>query len=177
MESSLTHIEIDSGKMLSTHKLSPELQLMSIRHLDVAPDDEIALVMQYQGPRHHLHSLVGFQKGSNPINLSSAPDAIGFRMKNYCGGVAFYSSGKLIAVSSPRGGIITFWSVHERRFLSSLNVIDASGISSENNPESFVISNGQGQIFRHSPLIQKTEILTSTVNTLWDNHLLLAGNS
>ena len=175
MDSSLAYIEIDSGKLLSTHRLAPELQLMSIRHLDVGLEDNIVLVMQYQGPRRHLLPLVGFQKGSSAIELLSAPQKVGYRMKNYCGSVAFDKSGKFAAVSSPRGGIITFWSVSEKRFLSYLEVKDGCGVAAENTPECFRITNGLGQIIRHSPLNQKTEILTSAANTRWDNHLLFAG--
>ena len=47
MDSSLTYIEINSGKLLSAQRLLPKLRLMSIRHLDVGPDDNVAVVMQY----------------------------------------------------------------------------------------------------------------------------------
>jgi hypothetical protein len=175
MDSSLTYIEINSGKLLSAQRLLPKLRLMSIRHLDVGPDDNVAVVMQYQGPRRHLHPLVGFQKGSAAIELLSAPETVGYHMKNYCGSVAFDSSGKIIAVSSPQGGIISFWSVQEKRFLSYVEVKDGCGIAAENTPECFRITNGLGQIIRHSPLNKKTKILISATNTRWDNHLLLAG--
>jgi hypothetical protein len=176
MDSSLVYIEINSGKLLSKHKLTPELKLMSIRHLDVGLEDNIALVMQYQGPRRHLLPLVGFQKGSSAIEMLQAPQMVVSRMKNYCGSVAFDMSGKLVAVSSPRGGIITFWSVSEKRFLTYLEAKDGCGVAPENTPGCFRISNGLGQIIRYSPLIQKTEILVSAKKTRWDNHLLFAGS-
>jgi len=175
MDSSMAYIEIDSGELLSTHRLAPELKLMSIRHLDVGLEDNIVLVMQYQGPRRHLLPLVGFQKGSSAIELLSAPKTVGYRMKNYCGSVAFDTTRKLFAVSSPRGGIITFWSVSEKRFLSFLEVKDGCGVAPGNTPECFRITNGLGQILQHFPLNKKTKILTTTKNTLWDNHLLFAG--
>ena len=174
MDSSLAYIEMNSGKQLEAQRLDPNLQLMSIRHLAVGPDDNVAVVMQYQGSRRHLLPLVGFQKGSGSIDMLSAPETVGYRMKNYCGSVTFDLSGKLIGVSSPRGGIITFWSVAKKRFLSHLEVKDGCGVAAENTPESFRITNGFGQILRHFPLINKTEILTTVSDTLWDNHLLLA---
>ena len=81
----------------------------------------------------------------------------------------------MASLSSPRGGIITFWSVYEKLFLSYLKVKDGCGVATENTPDYFRIRNGLGQIIRHSPLNQKTEILTSAANTRWDNHLLFAG--
>jgi len=174
MDSSLSYIEMNSGKQLEGQKLDPNLQLMSIRHLAVGPDDNVAVVMQYQGSRRHLLPLVGFQKGSGSIDMLSAPETVGYRMKNYCGSVTFDLSGELIGVSSPRGGIITFWSVRKKQFLSHLEVKDGCGVAAENTPESFLITNGFGQILRHFPLINQTEILTSASDTLWDNHLLLA---
>ena len=173
MESSLTYIEVESGKKIVNLKLSPKLQLMSIRHIELGPDNEIALAMQYQGPKKHLHPLVGFQKGSEDIIFGSATNNILYKMKNYCGSVDFDSTGKLLAVSSPRGGIITFWSVPEKRFLSLLKIQDGCGISPGKNPESFLITNGLGCILEHSPLTQTTEFF-SIVNLHWDNHLIKA---
>ena len=173
MESSLVYIDIKSGKLLSSRKLSDELRLMSIRHIAVSPSNEIAVVMQYQGPSSHIHPLVGFQKGSDQIILCSAPEKVLYRMKNYCGSVTFDSSSKLIAVSSPRGGIITFWSTTERCFLSLIKIQDGCGVAPGINPESFIITNGHGRILDHSPLIPKTELLSNFKNTHWDNHLLM----
>jgi hypothetical protein len=56
-----------------------------------------------------------------------------------------------------------------------VEVKDGCGIAAENTPECFRITNGLGQIIRHSPLNKKTKILISATNTRWDNHLLLAG--
>ena len=172
MDSSLAYIDIDSGKLLSAHRLSPELKLMSIRHFDLSHDENVAIVMKYQRPRSRPHPLVGFQKGSSKIELLSAPKNVGYRMKNYCGSVAFDSTGNLIAVSSPRGGIISFWSVPEKRFLSFINVKDGCGVASGETPESFLITNGFGQILRHSPLTFQTDILSVSQNILWDNHIM-----
>ena len=172
MDSSLAYIESTSGKLLSAQRLSPKLQLMSMRHVAVGSDDRVAVVMQYQGSRRHLHPLVGFQKGDGRIDLLSAPETVGYRMKNYCGSVAFDSSGKLLAVSSPRGGIITFWSVEQKCYLSHLKIQDGCGVAAESTPESFRITNGLGKTLRHYPLSKHTKTLVSTENTKWDNHLL-----
>jgi len=173
MESSLAYIEIKSGKLICVQKLPKELKLMSIRHISISPKDEIALAMQYQGPKRHLFPLVGFQKGSEEIILCSAPEKIIYHMKNYCGSVTFDSSGKFIAVSSPRGGIITFWSTTEKDFISYVEVQDGCGVAKGIVPESFLITNGHGQIINHFPLIQKTALLSTYKNTHWDNHLLM----
>jgi len=173
MESSLIYLELKSGKLIYARKLSDRLKQMSIRHISISRNDQIALAMQYQGPRRHLFPLVGFQKNSEDIILCSAPEKIIYRMKNYCGSVTFDSSGKLIAVSSPRGGIITFWSTTDKSFLSFIEVQDGCGVAQGIAPASFLITNGHGLIINHFPLIQKTELLSIYKNTQWDNHLIM----
>ena len=173
MKSSLVYIELRSGKLLSTQKLSPKLQLMSIRHIAISNDSTLAVAMQYQGPQFHHYPLVGFQKGCKEIILGSAPEKVIYSMKNYCGSVAFDSSGELIAVSSTRGGIITFWDVKQKSFFSLLHIQDACGVAPGKNPASFLINNGLGQVFEHNPLTKKTDLLSTYKHTLWDNHLLM----
>jgi len=128
--------------------------------------------IQYQGPKSHLYPLVGFQKGSEEIIFGSATKHLIYRMKNYCGSIEFNSNGELIAFSSPRGGIITFRSFPEKRFLSFLAVQDGCGIAPGNSPDSFLITNGLGHILEHSPLNQKTEFFSIANNLHWENHLL-----
>ena len=113
--------------------------------------------MQYQGLKNHLFLLIGFQKGSEEIIFGTATKNIFYNMKNYCSSVDFNSTGQLIAVSSLRRGIITFWSVSVKRFLSFLRIENRCGITHGKTPGIALITNGLGHILVHSPLIQKTE--------------------
>ncbi len=176
LDSSLTYIEVPSGKLLFQKRLDKKLKLMSIRHLAVGPDENISLAMQYQGPRNHLLPLVGIQQGSGPIQLLTSPEKITYKMRNYCGSISFNGKGNLIGVSSPRGGIITFWSFPEKRFYSYLEVLDGCGIAAEDNTDNFLITNGLGKILNYSPQRKQTGYHSLSKGTQWDNHLLLAGD-
>ena len=176
LDSSLTYIEVPSGKLLFQKRLDEKLKLMSIRHLAVGPGGNISLAMQYQGPRNHLLPLVGIQQGSGPIQLLTAPEKIAYKMRNYCGSISFNAKGNLIGVSSPRGGIITFWSFPEKRFFSYLEVLDGCGIAAEDNTDNFLITNGLGEFLNYSPERDQADYQFLSKETQWDNHLLLAGN-
>ena len=82
---------------------------------------------------------------------SRNPDKIVYKMRNYCGSISFNAKGNLIGVSSPRGGIITFWSFPEKRFYSYLEVLDGCGIAAEENTDNFLITNGLGKFLNYSP--------------------------
>ena len=64
--------------------------------------------MQYEGSKRDRVPLVGVHAGGD-IRLLDAPPAIERRMRHYAGSVAFDQSGRLLAVSCPRGNLITFW--------------------------------------------------------------------
>jgi len=100
----------------------------------------------------------------------SNKDSDPFYRKNQL--IDFDTTGKLFPVSCPRGGVITFWSVPKKRFLSFLRVRDGCGIAPGKTPESFLITNGFGHIREYSPLTQETELFSITNNLHWDNHIL-----
>ncbi len=82
------------------------------------------------------------------------------------------SSGKVLAVSAPKGNRITFWNVSTGEFLASANVADACGISPGLEDGEFLISGRNALVLaqasngRINPLI-----LAGHEKTQWDNHL------
>lgn len=173
MDSFLAYIDIASQRLLGTYRLPKKFQKMSIRHLAITPEDQVVLAMQYQGPRSHHYPLVGIHAGGSDIALLPAPSPIDRRMKNYCGSLAVDVSGTYLGVSSPRGGVITFWSIPHQRYLGHVDVEDGCGIAASGEKSSFLISSGTGKLFQSTITSQATihtKHLTPYTNR-WDNHM------
>src|SRR3546814_18482531 len=66
------------------------------------------------------------------------------------------AAGQVLAASAPRGGAITFWSVAERRYLSSLPLGDGCGVAPSGEPGGFLASSGYGRLVHHNALSGQT---------------------
>jgi len=101
--------------------------------------------------------------------MLSAPTDVQRRMKNYCGSVVFSHDGRHFAVSSPRGGIVTYWSSNGD-YLGHHEQADACGLA--NSPaDAFLISDGHGQIARINRQLADNG-KQAFADTRWDNHML-----
>ena len=96
--------------------------------------------MQYEGPRGDLVPLVAVH-GGGPGGGALRPLPALRTMKQYCGGVAFDSSGRFIADSAPRGDLASFSDAGG--WLSSAPVPDGSGIAPTGRPGEFVATGGR----------------------------------
>ena len=119
MAPSLYLVDRCDGTLLQERRLDPALHQLSIRHLAVGPEDTVAVAMQYEGPAGDLVPLVAVWRGVEGFHLLRGPAAVLRAMKHYCGSVCFDPSGRTIAASALRGGIVTFWDVGAGRYLSS----------------------------------------------------------
>lgn len=175
MQPSLAYIDSESGSLLHDHRLPAVLHKASIRHLAASADDTVGVVMQYEGPRNDLVPLVGFHHGEEAeIALPNPGDAVLHSLRQYCGAAAVDASGAVLAASAPRGGTITFWSMAERRYLSSLALGDGCGVAAAGEPGGFLASSGYGRLLHHNALSGETIDLTDlqAAPVAWDNHLL-----
>ncbi len=173
MSPSLAILDTRDGSALRTLTLPAELHQLSIRHLATRPDGLIAVAMQYEGPASDHPPLVGLCRPGGAITLLSAPDAVQRRMANYCGSVAFDRSGEVIGVSSPRGGLFTFWSAGTGDYLASAEVPDGSGLAADDVTGAFLLSSGDGSLWRYQIGNGQLETLSGdrAASGHWDNHL------
>lgn len=176
MISKISFIDLISGMIIKENYLNSEFKSMSIRHLDVSETNIVAFAMQYKGFGEKLYPLVGICDLFNDIQLFDVPVEILYRMQNYCGSICFDLSGEIIAVSNPRGGIVTFWDVKYKKYLSLLEIADGCGLAPCQEPKTFCISNGYGQLIKYSLINNKKEIIMNNNNIKWDNHLVSFGN-
>ena len=173
MSPSLAYLDLADGRLRADYRLPAEHHRLSIRHLVVGPDDQVAIALQYEGPRSDLPPLVALHRGQDAIALLAAPEPVQRRMRNYCGSLALDSAGEVLAVSSPRGGLITFWALGEGRFLGSTALPDGCGVAPAAAPGTFLLTSGRGDraVF---------DVARETVSPIaagfgpgvqWDNHL------
>ena len=174
MAPSLCLVDRRDGTLLQERRLDPALHQLSIRHLAVGPEDTVAVAMQYEGPAGDLVPLVAVWRGFEGLRLLRGPAAVMRAMKHYCGSVCFDPSGRTIAVSAPRGGIVTFWDVGAGRYLSSARVPDGCGVAPAARPAEFLASSGQGGVVVIDARSGTTRPLAidGLKTARWDNHLV-----
>ena len=176
MAPSLAYLDRRDGRLLEEVRLAPELHQLSIRHLAVGAGDRVAIAMQYEGPFGDTVPLVALhRRGRKPL-LLDAPNAVLRRMKQYCGSAAFDRTGRVLAVSAPRGNRLAFWDAEEGQFLSSVELADGCGIAPAKAPGQFLASSGQGGVVLVDADSGKAHPLASEFldASQWDNHLIAA---
>ena len=172
MAPSLAYVDAASGTLLGMHTL--DNRFLSIRHLAVGKDDLLGIALQHEGPQGNTTPLVGFQRGNKAVKLVDAPESLLRSLNHYTGSICLHPDTGTAAVSCPRGGQVTFWDSVTPRFLTSLPIRDAGGISLSADGESFVVTNGLGEIHTISARTLKPAAPTVRIgDTMWDNHLTL----
>jgi hypothetical protein len=173
MDPNLAYVDVRDGRLLGTYRPPPALHQLSIRHLDVGPDDQVCIGMQYQGPAHHRPPLVALHRGEESLRLLTAPASVQDRMHNYCGSVCLDPSGRVFAVSSPQGGLVTFWCSRNGAYIASTQVADGCGLAGGSEPGELLISSGQGELFRYRIGDRSRSPLgpSGIASSRWDNHM------
>jgi hypothetical protein len=157
------------GRIEAQAELAAELRQNSIRHLAVNALGTVAFALQWEGdPAEPVPQLGLWQPGGAAPRLCP-PDAAGtFAMQGYAGSVALTESG-LIAVTSPRGGVVMIHDA-EGKPLASHARADVCGIAAEGG--GFVASDGSGALWACT--VQGITPLRRT-GPQWDNHFLALG--
>ena len=176
MAPSLCFVDRRSGALRRELRLGPALHRLSIRHLAVGPADAVAVAMQYEGPAHDVVPLVAVQQDDGRLRLLQGSRSVLRAMKNYCGGVCFDPNGRTIAVSAPRGNLVTFWDAGTGRYLSSAKVSDGCGVAPSVQPGEFLASSGLGGVIVIDARSGTARPLAvgGLEATRWDNHLVAA---
>jgi hypothetical protein len=179
MDSSLAYIRLRDGKLLHVAKLPDELFQLSLRHLAIAPDGTVAVVMQYEGPSSDRVPLVAFNRPGEPLTTLEFPDKVLGRLRNYCGSVAFDASGEVLATTSPVGGITALWDRATSRALGYVGIADGCGLAPTAEAGCFIVTSGQGGGFVVAAEDTQTSRRAIDSRYLaagqWDNHMLRLG--
>jgi hypothetical protein len=172
MSPSLAYLSAGTGELLAKNRLPEALHQLSIRHLTTTADGAIWLATQYEGASSDDPPLLGLHRPGESIRLLRAPSEVQQRMRNYCGSIASDSSGRFVAVSSPRGNLVTFWNA-AGGFVGSTDAIDGCGVAPTRRPGEFLLTSGTGERWHYRVLDEQKKALGGGApsNTRWDNHV------
>lgn len=174
MAPSLAYVDMADGRLRAAYRPPPALHKLSIRHADFGADGTLAIALQDEGDPRRLSPLVALHDGRGELRFLEAPPGVARRMRRYTGAVAFDATGRIAAVSAPRGNLMTFWDAREARFLGSADSPDGCGVAADGAPGGFVMTCGTGAVLRHDALTGVTAVLrpTASAGYAWDNHVL-----
>jgi hypothetical protein len=174
MAPSLAYLHGRTGALLHAHRLPPHRHRLSIRHLDVNANGWVGVALQYEGPSHERAPIAAFQRGNGPLRLAEMPPGLARRCRNYGGAACFDVAGGVLAVSAPRGDLVTFWDLATRRPLHVADVPDGCGVARGPAPGTFYVSSGQGGVFGVDVRRRTRHVLDGVRadSRRWDNHLL-----
>ncbi len=161
MQPSIAVMNIETGDVIETAMLPPELYQLSIRHIAAAGDGTIWFGGQYEGAAQDSVPLVGRYRPGGTIALIEAPSALYRSMRHYIGSVAVSGDGARIATTSPRGGRAIIWDAATQAPIESRAIADVCGAAPAG--DGFALSDGQGGM--RQPGAERMHPLA------WDNHL------
>nr|WP_247716838.1 DUF1513 domain-containing protein [Gymnodinialimonas ceratoperidinii] len=168
MRPDLSYLTPD-GTVLEQVELDADHRLASIRHLDVSPDGTVAFAMQWQGDPNEAPAPLGLhQRGSSPA-LLSADNADHLELQGYAGSVAFSNDSQLVAITSPRGGVVQVFRASDGAILRSITAVDACGLSSHSD-RGFCYTSGEGHVAFWEP--GGRTVALSAHPRAFDNHLI-----
>jgi uncharacterized protein len=99
-----------------------------------------------------------------------APDETQIGFRNYIGSVAADAGGTIVAASAPKGGLVTYWDVANRRYLGVSDLNDGCGLAPTHRSASFLLTSGEGWLVTADA---EGESARQSSNYSWDNHAIL----
>lgn len=167
MDPSLSYLDAARRQVTEVVRLPAEYGNLGIRHLAALADGAVAFGMQDERPTGEIQPLVGLHRRGQPPALLAAPDEAWRRMAGYIGDVA--SDGRVIAASSPRGGVVGRWDGQTGAWLGLTELSDGCGLAARADG-GFVATSGHGRIIALSGDSMAAAV-GETPDCRWDNHL------
>jgi hypothetical protein len=174
IESAIVELDPSNGAVLIRHVLPPSLKSLSLRHMALAPGGEtVAFGMQDQ-ERSALRPVTGVLRVGRGLDLLPLPDGedVG-ALRFYIGSVAVDPSGRYLAATSPKGGMVGLWSLAEGRWLGGFACADVCGLAADDVPGRFWATSGFGDVLHlaasSAGLAAQARWVTPAA---FDNHLL-----
>lgn len=174
MRSSLVYLDAASGAPLAEFTV-PE-RYASLRHLAVAADGRVAVVMQFQraaaGHERSVPLLAFHDPGADRLRLVEGPEEAIRRHRDYIGSVAIHPAHGSVALTSPRGDLASFWDATSGSLLGEYPLYQVCGVAALE--QGFVLSNPQGELrlVRVPELVEDPAWRMRAAELIWDNHLL-----
>jgi uncharacterized protein len=172
MEPSLAFVDPRSGEVVNKADFGKALSGLSIRHLAMAPDGEAAFACQFEGGPDDMPALVGLISPDGRARMLEMPDEDLARLDNYVGSVALDGGGRLIAATSPRGGMAAFWDRETEKYLGLAPLPDVCGVAASPESGVFLVTSGNaGMRMARGESRDLARVSGSDLDLyMWDNH-------
>lgn len=173
MQPSLAIIDFRNGGI--KQQMTPPHHQLSVRHMAVNSNDQVAVLFQYQGREdQNLPLIAWWEPGKQALAYPKTPDGSG-----WSGYQRYMASGVLtdegvLAVSTPRGNRIGFWNLKTNDYIAEHPMKDVAGLALSRDKKSILASSGRGRLWQFSASsgIPMTEQPASVPGLGWDNHML-----
>lgn len=175
IRSDLAYLDWRSGRLLDRVTLEPELARMSIRHLAVTADGQVAAALQGSAETPDPAAPLGFlHRPGEALRWLAAPAAGWRRFRGYCGSAAVDFGGGLVAMSSPRGNCVGLWRAADGAPAGFAEVHDGCGLAAAEAAGTLLVSSGAGELLTIMAGAQSALRLDATAPAEYrfDNHLL-----
>lgn len=165
MRPNLAYLQPLAG-LLERIELDRALQQNSIRHLDIHSDGTVAFAMQWQGDASDTVPLLGLHLRGQKPQLLQAPIGQQMGLNGYAGSVSYNGVGDTLAITSPRGGQVHFYTA-AGDFIGNWKRRDVCGLRAMN--DGFLASDGNGALHKITPA-GGTPLTVAP--RAWDNHIV-----
>ncbi|HEY0292280.1 MAG TPA: DUF1513 domain-containing protein [Hansschlegelia sp.] len=171
--SNLALVDPLTGAVDRVAEVDDESATLSLRHLALTPSGDVLVAAQDTQAGAHDHPLIARLDGDR-LRWLDPGYAINARFGGYVGTLAIDRSGRYVAASSPKGGIVAVFDIQTEDVLGIVAIPDCCGLAAEAAPGRFVASNGLGEVIRIAAHDGGAAIVDRRMGRLrWDNHLAL----
>jgi hypothetical protein len=133
---SLCYVEVGSGKLLSRVALGRSD--LSIRHLAVTSRNDVAVALRADDEEKPSTAVALRWRGGPLTEVTGPPEVT--RHDALALSVAIHEGTHVAGFTHPEDGLVTFWDMREQRFLRSLAVPQAQGITVTGDGRHFLVS-------------------------------------
>lgn len=180
MRPSLAYIDTADGTLTGEVFFdAPRMQKLSIRHMALLPGGRIAVGCQDQISDGAILPLVHVHDGGDGTSFKALPvpgDMLD-RFSGYCGSVVSAPDSNVLAVSSPRGGLVGFWSLSDQAWRGHVDFADGCGLALSR--DGIMASSGSGRLEDLTPMKTGAAMVEAHARRhtfrQWDNHMLALG--
>lgn len=176
MDPSLAYLDRRDGRLISIHRLAPELRQLSFHHLAVARDGTVFVVLQDAIRRAEAAPLIVSHRQGAALEPVDPGEGELRRLRGYCGSVALDGRERILATTSPRGGVVLFWDRETRQVAGGLELADVCGVAPAGPAGVFVVTSGIGGVLLYDVARARSLKLAAPVfaGSHWDNHVFAA---
>jgi len=127
MDPSLVILDARTGERLEQWRLPDHL--LSIRHLALTSDGDIAVGLQYEGAPERAPSVAALYRPSEGLHLLDVPTETRPRLRGYVASIALSEAANVVVAACPYGQGVACWDLRTRTFIDFIPAAETYGVS------------------------------------------------